>query len=146
MMCSSGHENIAGAAFCASCGLAVGTASTAPPLQWPAVPTATPGWPPAQPSRADWSAPQQPSPFGGPQYGSSLPPQNGLGTAALVLGILGMLLGCIFSALAIIFGAIGISRANSGRATNKGAATAGLILGIVGLALWLLFYAAISGS
>ena len=139
MMCSSGHENIAGAAFCASCGLAIGTASTAPPPQWPAVPTSAPGWPPAQPTRADWPALQQPSPFGGPQYGSGLPPQNGLGTAALVLGIIGMLFVCTCP-LAIIFGAIGISRANSGQATNKGAATAGLILGIVGLALWFLFY------
>lgn len=60
-----------------------------------------------------------------------------MGTAALVLGIIGVLvLGCIFGVLAIIFGAIGINRANAGRATNKGAATAGLVLGIVGVVLW----------
>lgn len=60
-----------------------------------------------------------------------------MGTAALVLGIIGILLfGCIFGVLAIIFGSIGISRVNQGRATNRGAATAGIVLGIIAVVLW----------
>jgi len=65
-------------------------------------------------------------------------PSNGLATASLVLGILGIalfwFLGFIMSILAIVFGGVGLSRANAG-APGKGTATAGLILGIVGLVL-----------
>ena len=68
-------------------------------------------------------------------------PTNGLATASLVLGILGIalfwFLGFIMSILAIVFGGVGISRANAG-APGKGTATAGLVLGIVGLLLPLL--------
>jgi len=63
-------------------------------------------------------------------------PQNGMGTAALVFGILQFfcfpLLGSI---LAIIFGRIGMTRADQGLATNRGSAKAGFILGIIGLVL-----------
>jgi hypothetical protein len=63
-------------------------------------------------------------------------PTNGMATASLVLGILGVVLfwfvGFVMSILAIVFGGIGISRANAG-APGKGAAIAGLILGIAGL-------------
>lgn len=65
------------------------------------------------------------------------PPQNGMGTAALILGIIGLLIGgCLLGPLAIIFGAVGISKANQGLATNKGSAVSGLILGIVGFLGW----------
>lgn len=77
--------------------------------------------------------------------------QNGLGTAALVLGIVGLALGWgtlgIPSILAIVFGAIGIRKANQGLANNKAMAQWGMWLGIVGVAigvaLTLLFGAAI---
>jgi hypothetical protein len=70
-------------------------------------------------------------------YGAPRALQNGYGTAALVLGIVGLLLfGCILGPLAIVFGAMGISKVNKGLATNKGAATTGLVLGIVGLVGW----------
>ena len=63
-------------------------------------------------------------------------PQNGMGTAALVLGILQFFcLGTVGSILAIVFGKIGMNRADQGLATNRGAAKAGFILGIVGIAL-----------
>ena len=71
-------------------------------------------------------------------------PANGLGTAAMVLGICGLvtswipvlgILGWAACGLAIVFGAIGLSKAARGTATNKGAATAGLILGIAGLVI-----------
>ena len=63
-------------------------------------------------------------------------PQNGMGTAALVMGILQFFcLGTIGSVLAIVFGKIGMNKADQGLATNRGSAKAGFVLGIVGLAL-----------
>lgn len=63
-------------------------------------------------------------------------PQNGMGTAALVMGILQFFcLGTIGSILAIVFGKIGMNRAKAGLATNGGSAKAGFWLGIVGLIL-----------
>ncbi|MCF8527611.1 MAG: DUF4190 domain-containing protein [Candidatus Nanopelagicales bacterium] len=72
----------------------------------------------------------------GPQ-GATAAPQNGMGTAALVLGILGII-GCIpiiGGILAIIFGKIGMTKADQGLANNRGSAKAGFVLGIIGLAL-----------
>lgn len=74
----------------------------------------------------------------GPMPGgsSSGSPQNGMGTAALVLGILGFFcFPLISSVLAIIFGKIGMTRANQGLATNRGVAKAGFVLGIIGVVL-----------
>jgi hypothetical protein len=81
-----------------------------------------------------------PPPPGAPAYPpappSSAQPQNGLGIAALVFGIVQFVcLPVIASVLAIIFGILGRKKAKQGLATNGGMATAGLILGIVGLAL-----------
>lgn len=75
-----------------------------------------------------------PAPY---QQGQPAMPQNGMGTAALVLGILGVI-GCIpviGGILAIIFGRIGMRNAEQGLATNGGVAKAGFILGIIGLVL-----------
>ncbi len=67
---------------------------------------------------------------------SSQAPQNGMGTAALIMGILGFLcLPLVGPILAIVFGRIGLKRAAMGQATNAGAAKAGYILGIIGLAI-----------
>ncbi|MEY9926108.1 hypothetical protein ABH926_000730 [Catenulispora sp. GP43] len=63
--------------------------------------------------------------------------RNGMGTAALTLGIVGFLIGPA-SILAIIFGRIGLTRVARGEATNRGVAQAGFVLGIVTLALWIL--------
>lgn len=69
-------------------------------------------------------------------------PQNGMGVAALVLGIIGMvpfpITGFWCSLLAIIFGAIGRKRVRLGTATNKVMATWGLWLGIVGMGVQVL--------
>lgn len=78
------------------------------------------------------SAPMPPA-----QQGQPAMPQNGMGTAALVLGVLGII-GClpyIGSILGIIFGRIGMRNAEQGLATNGGSAKAGFILGIIGLVL-----------
>ena len=74
-----------------------------------------------------------------PMPGSPAPgvaPQNGMGTAALIMGILQFFcLGTLGSILAVIFGKIGMNRADQGLATNRGSAKAGFVLGIIGLVL-----------
>ncbi|MGW3205465.1 DUF4190 domain-containing protein [Streptomyces sp. NPDC001135] len=79
-----------------------------------------------------------------PGYAMPMQPSNGMGTAGLVLGIIGVvcsltiameILGMILGILAIIFGAVGRGKANRGEATNRGAATAGLVLGIIATVL-----------
>ncbi|RPK57467.1 hypothetical protein EES43_21880 [Streptomyces sp. ADI96-02] len=74
---------------------------------------------------------------GGPQpWGPA--PSNGLGTAALVLGIISVGGFCLYGLnivlgiLALVFGIIGRGRAKRGEATNGGMALAGIILGSVG--------------
>lgn len=91
--------------------------------------------------------------YGQPQYGQPaqyyggypVPARrNGLGTAALVLGIVGTVAGAVvvffylafvLGVLAVVFGLIGCSRARRGEATNKKAATWGFALGVVALVL-----------
>lgn len=107
----------------------------------------TSGQPPAsQQPASPYATPTQPSPS--PQvYGSPydagyqpLAPRNGMGTSALVLGIIGLVLfwtvvlGVILGVLALIFGIIGRKRATRREATNGGAALAGAILGGIALA------------
>ncbi len=74
--------------------------------------------------------------------------QNGMGIAALVLGIIGMvpfpITGFWCSLLAIIFGAVGRKRVRQGIATNKVMATWGLWLGIVGMGIQALLGLAIA--
>lgn len=79
----------------------------------------------------------QPAPYGTPVAVV----RNGLGTAALVLGILAVVLsvtivgGVILGLLAIVLGAVGRGRARRGEATNGGIALAGIITGATGLLL-----------
>jgi hypothetical protein len=82
------------------------------------------------------TVPQQghPDATGGPA------PRNGLGLAALILGIIAILtcwivIGGVFGLLAIILGALGAGRARRGRATNRGVAITGIVTGAVGLLL-----------
>ncbi len=69
-------------------------------------------------------------------------PRNGLGIAAMVLGITGAVLSLTLilfwlswlpALLAVIFGAIGLGLARKGLATNRAMALAGVILGVAGL-------------
>ncbi|MEU7646019.1 DUF4190 domain-containing protein [Streptomyces huasconensis] len=98
----------------------------------------TSGDPPPPPR---WGPRPQP-----PQQPRQSQPQvrNGLGTAALVLGIIGVLCGLlpilfwaagILAVLALVFGSIGIGRARDGQATNKGTAIWGTSLGAVAAVL-----------
>ncbi|QHC20692.1 DUF4190 domain-containing protein [Streptomyces sp. GS7] len=70
--------------------------------------------------------------------------RNGLGVAALILGIVGALSGIpmlLFwiagplGVLALIFGLVGTSRVKKGQATNKGVAITGTILGALAIIL-----------
>ena len=77
-------------------------------------------------------------PYGTPPAG---PRRNGLGTAALVLGVLAVLscwtviFGLLLGLAAIVLGIIGRKRAKRGEADNGGVATAGLVLGVIGMVL-----------
>jgi hypothetical protein len=80
---------------------------------------------------------------GAPGWGQpAMPPKpkNGMGTAALVFGILALLtcwwlpvVGGILAILAIIFGVVGRGRVKRLEATNGGVATTGLVLGVLSL-------------
>ncbi|MFF0018195.1 DUF4190 domain-containing protein [Streptomyces sp. NPDC005374] len=95
-------------------------------------------------------APGGPAGYGYPGYPQGyggwptppVPPQNGMGVAAMVLGILSCALFCMYGVLslilgvlAIIFGVKGRKRAERGEATNHGQAQAGFIMGIIGTIL-----------
>ncbi|MEU9116006.1 DUF4190 domain-containing protein [Streptomyces sp. NPDC048483] len=83
----------------------------------------------------------QPAPMGAPAPQVA---RNGLGVAALVLGIIGTLSGIpmfLFwlagplGVLSLIFGLVGMGRAKKGQATNKGVAVTGTILGVLAIIL-----------
>ncbi|MES4907568.1 MULTISPECIES: DUF4190 domain-containing protein [unclassified Streptomyces] len=94
------------------------------------------GQPPygAQPAYPGYPGYGYPHPTYGP---GAFTPDNGNGTAALVLGIVGTVLflivvpGVILGVLAIIFGALGRAKAMRGEADNGGQALAGLVLGVI---------------
>lgn len=77
-----------------------------------------------------------PTGYGAPGYPTAK--RNGLGIAALVLGLLSIPFGLIFvggvmAVLAIIFGFLGRGRVKRGEADNPGVALAGIITGAIGL-------------
>jgi hypothetical protein len=93
----------------------------------------------------------QPGPYsndppagGQPAYGGypapPTQPRNGLGTAALVLGIIGLLtsilfFGGVFGLIAIVLGIVALGRVRRGEATNRGASIAGIVLGVLSLVI-----------
>ena len=107
------------------------------------------GWqPPAGPQSGggQWGPPPGGGQWGGPQQGGFPPQQssNGKATAALILGIVGILF-CplILSIPAIILGYSARKEidASQGRQTNRGLATAGIITGWIGVVYGLLLIA-----
>jgi len=101
------------------------------------------GWGQQDPGRQGYGQQGYGQPGGTGQWdqGSfgTAPPKarNGMGTAALVFGILALLtcwfpfVGLLLGILAIVFAVIGRGRVKKLQATNKGAATTGLVLGIL---------------
>jgi hypothetical protein len=86
----------------------------------------------------------QQQPYGGGQQGygqSAGPARNGLGVAALVLGILAVVTsitvvgGVVLGIAALVLGIVGRKRATRGEATNGGVALAGIITGVIGALL-----------
>ncbi|MDR1152491.1 MAG: DUF4190 domain-containing protein [Bifidobacteriaceae bacterium] len=100
------------------------------------------GYPPQPP------AGYQPAPGGaypsapgyqGPGGGWASSEENGTGTAAMILGILGLtVLPLIGSIVAIVLGNKGRRAADEGRATNRSSSVAGIIMGWVGIGLGIL--------
>lgn len=114
----------------------------------PPLPPVYPASPPyGQPPHGE--APYGQAPYGQPPYGQApygqapygAPPlnghRNGFGTAALVLGIIGLVFcwtiagGIVLGVLGLIFGLLGRGRAKRGEATNGTMALVGLILSSV---------------
>lgn len=72
-------------------------------------------------------------------------PKNGISTAALVLGIIGLVFSIILFAFslfslalsvpAVVLGAVGIAQANKGVSTNRGSAITGLACGIIAIGI-----------
>lgn len=88
--------------------------------------------------------PQPQQPYAPAQAPGLRPARNGLGTAALVLGIIGTVSGLIpfmfwlagiLGVIALILGLAGRGRAKRGEASNKGVTTFGAVLGLVALIL-----------
>jgi hypothetical protein len=101
-----------------------------------------PGYPsyPGQPSYPGYPGyPGYPAaPYGA--WGPGAVPRNGFGVTALVLGVVGTVLGvsCLGALLglpagiaAVVFGIVGVRTAGRGQATNRGQAIAGIVLGAV---------------
>ncbi|MFF5755252.1 DUF4190 domain-containing protein [Streptomyces longwoodensis] len=100
------------------------------------VPYGYPGGPGFPPPHGYSAGPGAPVPYGWP---GMLPPSNGMGTAALVCGIVSAVgfclwpLAIVLGVLAVIFGVMGRAKAARGEATNPGHALAGIICGAAGL-------------
>ncbi|MEU6219039.1 DUF4190 domain-containing protein [Streptomyces sp. NPDC047022] len=97
---------------------------------------------PTGPGPGDYSYPAYPN-QGWP--GAPIAPQNGLGTAAMVLGIISCALFCLYGVVSVITGVIALvlainarKRVARGEANNPGQAQAGLIMGIIGTVLGVL--------
>jgi hypothetical protein len=89
-------------------------------------------------------------PYGQPNvqhhyYGTAPPPNNGLATTAMVLGIVGIFSCGITSILAIIFGHVAHSQIKRTGEGGAGMATAGLVLGYIITVLWILYWVVIFG-
>ncbi|MFI0542143.1 DUF4190 domain-containing protein [Streptomyces sp. WSLK1-3] len=124
-----------------------------PPVAEQPAPTPGYGYPaPVPPPPIGPEGPGAPVGYGYPGYPQGaqgyggwappMPPQNGMGVAAMVLGILSCALFCMYGilslvlgVLAIVFGVKGRKRAERGEATNHGQAQAGFIMGIIGTIL-----------
>ena len=97
----------------------------------------------------------QSRPPDGAGYGAAptaRPRRNGMGTAALVVGVVALVLvvlilfaplGALLGLVALVLGIVGLIRANRGQADNRGQAVAGLVTGALALVVGLFFAASI---
>jgi hypothetical protein len=86
--------------------------------------------------------PPPPGPGGYPgDYGAAPQrQQNIFGLLALILGIVAIVLCCLYGGAwagipAIVLGVIGMSKAGKGQASNRGMSLTGVVLGVIGLLL-----------
>ncbi|RRQ77460.1 DUF4190 domain-containing protein [Streptomyces griseofuscus] len=120
---------------------AFGAPGTGEPVPPPPIAPTGPGVPPVSaPPAGGYGYPGYPAGGGYGWTGMPMTPQNGMGTAAMVLGILSICLFCLYGVasvilgtLAVVFGVKGRRRAERGEATNHGQAQAGLIMGVIGI-------------
>ncbi|MFF7442414.1 DUF4190 domain-containing protein [Streptomyces sp. NPDC008122] len=127
-----------------------------PPPVAPGGPAVTPGYGyPAANTAGAYGYPPAPAPpaatgygYPAPGYGQpgwQQPANNGMGTAAMVLGICAVvlafcsygILGLILGGIALPLGIAGRKRHLRGEANNKGQAVTGIVLGSIGIALGL---------
>ncbi|SEC37391.1 DUF4190 domain-containing protein [Streptomyces sp. TLI_105] len=119
--------------------VAPGGPATTPGYGYPADTSGGYGYPTAAPTPPTTSGYGYPGHPGYGQPGWQQSPSNGMGTTAMVLGIIAVAgfcmygLGVILGILALIFGIIGMKKAARGEATNRGMALAGVILGSIGI-------------
>ncbi|MGE2731901.1 DUF4190 domain-containing protein [Mycolicibacterium vaccae] len=89
--------------------------------------------------------PPPPMQYGGYPPPMPMAPKNGLGIAALVLAIVGLVMcwtvvgGIVLGLCAVIIGFLARGRVKRGEATNGGVAVAGIALGIVSIVAALVF-------
>jgi len=111
--------------------------------QYPTQPGQPPGQYPTQPGQPPGQYPGQP-----PGQYPAARRRNGMGTAALVLGVVAVVLvllllfspiGAFLGLLAVLFGILGIMRTNRGEADNRGQAVAGLVTGAIALLVGIFF-------
>ncbi|MER7663381.1 MULTISPECIES: DUF4190 domain-containing protein [unclassified Streptomyces] len=129
------------------------TGSVPPPPIAPGGPARPAPGPYGYPAAPPVTGPGAGDPFGHAGYpgyqtygqpGWQAAPANGMGTTAMVLGILSVCLFCLYGVvaivlgvLALIFGILGRKRVQRGEATNGGMALSGIILGSVGIVIGL---------
>ncbi len=94
------------------------------------------------------STPQLPGSAQPPAAPPSARPGNGLGVAALVLGVASLVaavsfilfyLGLLGGLIAAVLGGIAVTRGRAKGATNPGQATAGILCGVLALAIAIVF-------
>jgi hypothetical protein len=107
--------------------------------------TDTPADRPPYPPQPGQGPPDGYSPQG---YPAARPRRNGMGTTALVLGVVALTLvllllfsplGAFLGLLAVLFGILGLMRVNRGEADNRGQAVAGLVTGGIALLVGIFF-------
>ncbi len=110
-----------------------------------------PSGPPASPVPYYAPAPLTPAPYQpSVVLAIAAPPSSGSATAALVFGIIGIMVGyCLLGIpciLAVVFGHIGLIQTRDGQRSGRGMAVAGLVLGYICVIPMIIFTVLIFGA